>query len=235
MKPERPIVLALVVLGVMVLFILVDTTPPPLPPVMILPPGALSVKSGRVPDRWIPAKWTWLHRACQFVLGRPRQVESQVLFLETSDTVASIIAENSLGRPQAEGHGVAAWIVPESIMQRLEGVHLLDGAARMSTPRVTTADRSLASVMTSGSAGGYTADLFSCLEKETVDLSTWLIVTSAGQTNFVAAVRAQIPYRQALFVLDMRQPESTSNRLEIMIKADECDAAGNIVQRKPGK
>jgi hypothetical protein len=83
-------------------------------------------------------------------------------------------------------------------------------------------------------AGDYRAELFSRLEKETVDLSTRLIVTSAGQTNFLAAVRAQLLYGNALFLLDMRQPESAGNRIGILITADEYDAKGNKVQRKPG-
>jgi hypothetical protein len=77
-------------------------------------------------------------------------------------------------------------------------------------------------------------ELFLRLEKQIVDLSTRLIFVSAGQTNLVAAVRAQLPYDKALFVLDVRQPQSGSNRLEIAITADEYDAKGNRVRGKTG-
>jgi hypothetical protein len=225
---KRFFALALVLLGATLLFLIFDK-PPDLPAVMFLPPGPLAVKSGRVPDRWIPATWGWLHRTCQFFLGAPRQVGFKVQFMETSDTVASIVAQNSLGQPQAESNSVAVWIMPEKSIPK--GI-----ATFVSAARVITADQIEAKVLVSDGVAGHSADLFARLEKETVDLSTRLLVTdSAGQTNFVAAVRAQISYGQALLVLDVRHPESAANRLECVITADEYDAKGNIVQRKAGK
>src|SRR5580700_10250467 len=104
MKRKRLIVLALALLGGTLLCFLIDK-PPVLPAVTILPPGPLVVKSGRVPDRWIPAKWGWLHRVCQFFLGAPKQIGFNVQCIETSGTVASIVALNSLGQPQAQSNG----------------------------------------------------------------------------------------------------------------------------------
>ena len=75
------------------------------------------------------------------------------------------------------------------------------------------------------------AECFARLEKETIDLSTRLTVYSRAQTKFVVAMRAQIPYGKALFVVDSRHPELVTNRTAIWIKADEVDAKGNIVQR----
>jgi hypothetical protein len=225
MKPKRLIALALVLLGGALLLVNFDR-PPALPAVMILPPGPLVVQSGRVPDRWIPAKWGWLHRACQFVFGPPRQVGFKIQFIENFGKVVSIVAQNSLSQPQAESNGLAVWILPESMLQRPNAA-----ATILSAPRVITADRSQASVGIYGIAG-YRADLFPRLEKETVDLSSRLTITSAGQTNIVAALRAQLPYGQGLLVLDVRQPESAARRMEFVIMADEYDAKGNKLHGK---
>jgi len=212
----------------MVIFVLLDSTPA-LPAARILPATPLVVKTGRVPDRWIPAKWTWLRRACQFVLGDPRQVGFDIQFIEASETVASIIAENSLGHPLAESDGLAVWILPGETLRPSKGASTIRSA-----PRITTADGMQASVIVSSGADFDTADLFARLAKGTVDLSTRLIVVSAGQTNFVGAARAYLPYNKALFLLDMRQPESASNRMEFLITADEYDATGNKVHGKVG-
>jgi hypothetical protein len=79
----------------------------------------------------------------------------------------------------------------------------------------------------------YRAEFFPYLEKETIDLSARLIVTATAQSNFVAAVRAQLPYGRAVFVLDVRQPESATNRIEFLITAYEFEAKGNIVSHRP--
>jgi hypothetical protein len=220
------IALILVLLAGILLVVFLDRLPA-LPAVTILPSTPLVVKSGRVPDRWIPAQWTWLARACRFVLGAPRQVGYAIQFIEASETVDSIVAQNSLGQPQAESHGLAVWILPGETLQKPKGL-----ATTMSAPRILTTDRMEARVMVGSTTDSYSADLFARLEKKTVDLSTGLIVTSAGQTNFVAAVRAQLPYGQALFLLDVRQPASASNRLEFLITAEEYDAKGNKVHGK---
>jgi hypothetical protein len=218
-----PIVLILALLSGILLFVVFDR-PPALPPVIILPPTPLAVKSGRLPERWIPTKWIWLFRACQFVLGPPRQVGFNIECIEASETVASIVAQNSLASPQAQSNGVAFWMLPDGTLRQPRSV-----ATIMSRIRVSTSDQGEASVV----SGDYRADLFARLEKETVDLSTRLIVSSAGQTNFVAAVRAQLPYGNALLVLDVRQAESATNRFEFLITADEYDAKGNKISPRP--
>jgi hypothetical protein len=218
-----PIVLILVLLFGMVLFVFLDN-PPALPAVMILPPTPLAVKTGRVPDRWIPAKWTLLQRACLFVLGAPQQVGFDVQFIEASETVDSIVAQNSLGQPQAQTNGLAVWILPGETLTPPRGASTV-----RSDPRIITVDGMQAVVMSTSATDMYRVDFFPRLEKGTVDLSTRLIVASAAQTNFVAAVRAQLPYGKALFLLDVRQPASASNRLEFLITADEYDAKGNRV------
>jgi hypothetical protein len=217
------IALILALLAGMTLFVFLDR-PPALPAVTILPSTPLVVKSGRVPDRWIPANWTLLQRACQFVLGAPRQAVFDVQFIETSESAASIIAENSLGQPLAESNGLAVWVLRGTTLQQSKGASTI-----RSMPRITTADAMQASVMSGSTTDNYRADLFGRLEKGAIDLSTRLIVSSAAQTNFAGAVRAQLPYNKALFLLDMRQPASASNRMEFLLTADECDAAGNRI------
>jgi hypothetical protein len=217
------IVLVLALLGGMLLVVCLDR-PPALPAVIILSPAPLAVKSGRVPDRWIPANWTWLQRACRFVLGAPKQIGYDIQFIEASETVDSILAQNSLGQPQAQSNGLAVWILPVETMQQPKGA-----STTLCAPRVLTADRMEARLMFGSTTDSYSADMFAHLQKETFDLSTDLIVTSAGQTNFVAAMRAQLPFANALFILDVRQPASATNRLEILITADEYDATGNKV------
>jgi len=228
MKRKRLVLLALAVSGGLFLFFILET-PPVLPAVMILPPGPLVVKCGRVPDRWIPARWGWLHRACWFVLGYPSQVTCKLQFVESSGNVASIVARNSLGQPQAESNGVAIWFLPDGKLGPPQDARQILGAARINSEVQQMARGAVVK-----RAARYSAELFSRLEKETVDLSTRLVVTANGQTNFVASLRGQLPYGQALFVLDVRQPDLATNRMEFMITVDEIDPAGNIVQRKPG-
>jgi hypothetical protein len=219
MNRKWVIVLILALLAGIILLVCLDR-PPALPAVTILPATPLVVKSGRVPDRWIPAKWTWLQKACRFVLGAPRQAGFDIHFIQDSETVAAILAENSLGPPQTESNGLAVWILPGETMQQPKGASFI-----ISAPRILTTDRTKAMVM----SGRYSTELFPQLKKGTVDLTTRLIVSSGAQTNFVGAVRAQLPYGHALFLLDVRQPESASNRQEFLITADEYDAKGNKV------
>jgi len=229
MKRKRLIILVLLLLSGVLLFVIFDK-PPALASVMFLPPGPLAVKNDLNPYRLIPVKWAWLQRICLFFWGRTRVITRSFRFMESSETVASIVARNSLGQAQAESNGLAVWIVPEAFLERPKGAATIGSA-----PRVTTCEGMQAQVMTTDNVMAYSADLFSRLGKETVDLSTRLVVTSAAQTNFVAAVRAQIPQRHALFVLDVRHPESPTNRMAFLITADEVDAAGNIIPRKSGK
>jgi len=111
------------------LFVLLGK-PPALPEVMILPSTTLAVKSGRVPDRWIPANWVWLRWACRFGLGVPRRVGVQDVCGYDSNTVASILAQNSLGKPDAEGGGLALWILPGRTLQPPDGApyHAVSGS-----------------------------------------------------------------------------------------------------------
>jgi hypothetical protein len=224
---KRLVVLILVLLGGTLNFVILDRTPE-LPAVMILPPAPLAVKSGRVPDRWIPRNWDWLRRVCLFVFGQPRQVVFEIQFMEVSETVASVVAENSLGPPQAKRNGVAVWMLSAGTLQP-------PSAPRPSSPpraRISTSDRGQARLR----VGDYSADLYARLQEKTLDLSTCLIVASPTQSNFVATARAQLPYGQALFVLDVRQPELATNRFAFLVTAHEIDATGNMVHGKaPGK
>jgi hypothetical protein len=215
--------LILVLLGGILLLVVFDK-PPALPALMILPTTPLAVTSNRLPDRWIPAKWIWLQRVWLFVFGPPRQVQFNLQCISSSETVASIVSQNSLGLPQAESKGLAVWMIPDGTLRQRKGASTI-----MARPRVSTSDQGEARVI----FGDYSADLFARLEKETVDLSTRLIVYSSGQTNFVAAMRAQLPYGQTLFVLDVRQPEVATNRFEFLITADEYDAKGNKISPRP--
>jgi len=188
------------------------TNPPPLPPVIILPPTPLAVKSGRIPDRWIPAKWTWLHKACWRVFGSPRQVWCDIQFRNIDGTLASIIAQNSLGRPLAESNGVAAWILPARMRPRF-----------IRDFEIFTANETQAS----NHAFGCIAEVFPRLNEKTIDLSTRLIDSS----EIVAAVRAQVPYGKELLVLDIRVPELFTNRDAIWIRIYDVDAKGHIVRQ----
>jgi len=47
----------ILLLLVAALLVVILDRPPALPTVMILPPSPLAVKTGRVPDWWIPVKW----------------------------------------------------------------------------------------------------------------------------------------------------------------------------------
>jgi hypothetical protein len=229
MKRKRLIGLVLALLGGTLLLIFIVDKPPALPAVMILPSGPLALKSGRVPDRWIPAIWVLLHRACEFFLGPPRQVGIAVQRIETSETVASVVARLSLGQPQAQSNGVSVWILPESTLVAPKGAATITSMAR-----ITVAEQQNAGVRMIDKAASYSADFFSRLERETIDLSSRLIVTANGQTNFLAGLRAQLPYGHALLVLDVRHPESPTNRMEFVITADEYDAKGNKVRGKTG-
>lgn len=92
---------------------------------------------------------------------------------------------------------------------------------------IITGDRTAADVM----SGDYIAQVFSKLNETTIDLSARFIALSASQTNFITAVRAQIPYGKALFVLDSRQPNAATNRIAFWVEPNEIDAKGNRVQR----
>jgi hypothetical protein len=219
-------VLILVLLGGIVVLVIIDSSPT-LPAVMILPPGPLVVKSGRVPDRWVPPKWIWLRKACLFVLGQARQVGFELECIEAHATVAAILAQNSLGPPQAESNGVAVWMLADRKLRAPK-----DPATTITLARVSTSDQGQATV----GFGDYQADLCARLERNTLDLSTRLIAASAKTTNFVAAARVQIPYGQTLFVLDVRQAELETNRFAFLITADEYDNKGNKIHgSKSGK
>ncbi len=80
-------------------------------------------------------------------------------------------------------------------------------------------------------SGSYVANVFAEFRKGTTDLSTRAFITLGTQTNFNAAVRAQLHDSEALFILDARQPNKVTNRVGIWIEASEIDATGNRVQR----
>ena len=215
-----------VLLGGMILFAVFEKAPV-LPTVLVLPSAPLAVKSGRVPDRWIPANWAWLQRACRFLFGPPRRVGYTVSFIVNSEAVDSIVNPNSLGQPLAQSNDLAIWIVPDNLLQRTWSTAALV-ATSIGQPIIDNAEWLSNFRHWSGDNGaGYSATLYSRLEKETADLWVRLAVTSWGQTNCIAAVRAQLPYGKALFILGARQPESESNRFGFLITADESDAKRN--------
>ena len=123
------IALTLVLLGGTLIFEFFGA-PPAIQEVMFLSPSQLPLHGGRVPDRWIPLEWDWLRRTCRFVLGAPRRVGFEMQRTEESNTVASILAQNSLGKPEAEGNGLALWILPSRTLQHPNGPpdHSLSGS-----------------------------------------------------------------------------------------------------------
>jgi hypothetical protein len=214
------IALTLGLLGGIILMVLF-ATPPAVPEVMILPPSQLPKYSGRVPDRWIPLKWDWLRRTCRFLLGAPRRVGLEAARTYDSNTVASVLASNGLGKPVAEGNGMALWILPGRTLQHPDGppTHSLSGGV--------TADNRLRSKLT---IGGYSVNFFERLDKEMADLWISVAYDSASATNFALAVRVQLPLDKALLLLDVRHPEAKFNRTEILITADDYDAKGNKIR-----
>jgi hypothetical protein len=219
----------LVLLGGITLLVVLLSLPAP-PAVIILPPTPLVVKSGRVPDRWIPAGWTWLHRACQFVFGPLKQVDMRTQIIQVSETANSIIALNSLGQPQAESNGLAVWILPDGASTKPKGDTKI-----LAMPRMTTSDGMAGSLGVGTTTGGFSVELFPQLHGKSVDLSVRLTSKLEGQTNFLAAMRAHLPYGQTLVVLDVRQPALKTNRYEFLIVVDEIDAKGNKVHQKAGR
>jgi hypothetical protein len=205
------------------LFVVYFDRPPALPPVMILPPGPLAAKSGRVPDRWIPPNWTWLQKACRFFRASPREISFNVKYGESSETVNSIVAQNSLGRPQVETNGFAVWILPDRPVKRTLTYSTIQ------VGRLINAYRGQESTAIASATGQCRVDLIACPEENTVDLSTRVVLVSESQTNLVAAVRAPLPWDHALFILDVRQPESATNRHAFWIECDEVDARGNRI------
>jgi hypothetical protein len=230
MNRKRIIALVFVLLGGMILSAVFDKAPV-LPAVLILPSAPLAVKNGRVPDRWIPANWTWLHRVSRFLFGPPKRVGYTVSFIVNSEAVDSIVNPKSLGQPLAQSNGLAIWIVPDNLLQRPWSTADLV-ATSIGQPNIDNAERLSNSRCRIGDGeDGYSETLYSRLGKETADLWSRLVVTSWSQTNCIAAVRSQLPYGRALFILGVRQPGSESNRFGFLITADEYDAKGNKVQR----
>jgi hypothetical protein len=140
-------------------------------------------------------------------------------FMQDSGTAASVIAKNSLGPPQAEGNGVAAWILPDKPLKAPKSD--ADGMGGFAQQHKHVRMRI---------HNGHSADLFiRPRSKGGADLSARVMVDSSMQTNFIAAVRAQLPYDKALFLLDVRQPESAGNRAEVLITTDEFVAKGSTM------
>jgi len=216
--------LVLVLLGV-ILLVGILGRPPALPPIIFLPPTSLPVKSGRIPDRWIPAKWTWLQQACLFVLGAPKQVRFDIRFFDTVGSLTSIVATNFPGPRLSESNGVASCILPTSVRQRLER-----DSDVLAGPAIVAAEHSAAGVGIGSASGSFVANVFADFRKETTDLSTRVIIPSGTPTHFVAAVRAQLHDGEALFILDARQPNAVTNRVGVWIEATEIDAKGSKVQ-----
>jgi len=184
-----------------------------------------------MPDRWIPKKWIWLQRVCLFVFGPPRQVSYYVYLRETSEAVASIGAQYSLGQPGANSNGLAVWILPNSLLPLLkDSKHTIENGC-------TAADQTETGTATAIGGDipfGYIVSFFARLGKGTIDLSTRLSGDFKGKETLFANVRAQLAYGQALLVLDDRHGHSPTHCLEIIITANEIDAKGNIVSRKGG-
>jgi hypothetical protein len=199
--------------------------PPALPEVMILPPTAFTMKDGRIPDRWIPAKWTWVQKACQRVLGTPRSFNYELSGCEHYETVGSFVALNSLGKPLAESNGVAVWVLPTRKIHRVivfrdttVGTPTSDGgySKRFSWNASIHARDRMNWRRQLGRNKEIRTDFFPLLHKETNDL--WIRLMT--RTNFVIAARVQLPYDCGLLLLDARQPELATDRAEIEIIAE---------------
>jgi hypothetical protein len=200
----------LVLLGGIFLLVRFDR-PPALPEVMILPPTAFTMQEGRIPDRWIPAKWTWLQQKCRLVFGPPKWDVFDIQCPEITNTAAFIIDRNSLGRPDAEGGGMALWILSYWKLIRLD-LH----APRSMGTALYAKDRMKATTQL-GWRGDIRADFFLGRDTGTDDLSIRL----ATPTNSGITVRVQLHRDKALFFMDVRRPELATNRTAIEIWARE--------------
>jgi hypothetical protein len=211
--------IAVLLIGILAAIFL--ESPPPPPPLVMLPSASWPVKTGRIPDRWIPPKWTWLQKLCSRIRGKSRQVTLDVELIEVSEPVKSVVDKNKLGQPQLESDGVAAWIVSaEKPMQ-------FDGSATISKPRVTMADRMQAAMFVGSTTNSSKVEVYVRLKRDSSDLWTRVTFSDGTQTNFLAAVRAQVPWNDALFVIDDREPAAATNRRAFWISPFEVDAAGN--------
>ena len=204
------IALSLVLLAGTFLFVFFYK-PPALPEVMILPPTAFTIQEGRIPDRWIPAKWTWLQRACRSVFGPPKSVIFNIYCHQIANTAAFFIDRNTLGKPDAEGGGMALWILRVWKLDRL----VYGGRYGMSTS--LSADDRMKSTMLLGWRAEIRTDFFPRLDKETNDLS----IRITPPSNFGIAVRVQIPHGSGLLFVDVGQPDFATSGTAIEITERE--------------
>ena len=221
---KRLLIIAALVLLVIAVVVLPRHPAPP--DVVLLPPVPLVDTQGRIPERWIPARWTWLHRTCRLFFGAPRQMELDITIIDVTNTVARIIADGNLGQPLARSNGVAAWLKPDDTPPRT-----LVFSTSMSA-KIQTADRTEATMIMLGNQGNYKEDIFPRLNATNIDLSLLCIISSGMATNFAAAARAQLPYGHGLLLVDDKTPELSTNRTELLITAYETDDKGNRISRK---
>jgi len=199
-------------------FLAFKQSPAP-PTIVISQQGPLPPLPGRFPERYIPAKWTWLRRLSARVFGPMRQITFGIEYSEADESVASLRLENVLGPPLAETNGVAVWLFPKE--GALHGIRHSGSITSVSAPRITTADRMQSAIMISSNT---IIGMSPRMKKDTVDLWTRL---SLG--NFHALVRAQVPYDAAFLIVDDRLPDAATNRAEVVIVASEINATGNKV------
>jgi hypothetical protein len=208
------IALSFVLLGGMLLFVLFEK-PPALPKVMVLPPRPFTMPDGDIPFRWIPAEWTQVRRLCRYAFKEPQQIIFDINCPDVTNTPASIIARNSLGKPLAETNGWAVWIISPWTFN-----HFLYAPGSRSFHAMQTAHYTrnrMKSTLMLGWGGDIRADFFPRLKKDGDDL----LICLMAPTHFDIALRVQLHHDDTLFLMDVRQPELVTNRTEIEIRVRE--------------
>jgi len=190
----------------------------PEPPSVLLLPEMVSLKYNPLPDRWIPAKWGWLWRMRDFLLGKRLPVSINAQFVRLSD---SALQTWQRPVPALATHNLQIWILDATHLAGLQKL-LSATAVLLASPNSVTANGIQArlfvgkSVPINGgfSDAGLSIDVLPRVQKHRTDLALIMKLTEAAvaddatkggllvvQTNLMTAIRAQIPIGNGLFIV----------------------------------
>ena len=228
-------ILALALVCAGAIFLSIDMAPAP-PPIVVLPSSYVIPKSpGPWPDRWIPRKAGWLWRIRYALFGRAKTVGLDNRYFRDTGSIESIAAKFSLGPPQTQSNGVSVWLLPESRFASLSTSTNHIGSMRVSTGDLMQS----AGFVIEPHARSFAAYSLPRLKESGLDMIVDYVAGSTptngsaggmlAQTNYAAAVRAQIPWNTALFLLDARNPDSNAERFGVLLVTGEYDAKGNKI------
>ncbi len=197
------------------------------PAVEIEAPTPLTMRSGRFPERWIPSshRLIWLRWLSLKVLGPPPEVKLEMKMIEQTNTMAGLIAEGALGPPLARSHGVAVWLLAGTDPPRTS---ISSTTVRSS---ITMEDRGEAAMNYVAGQTTVAEEIFPRRFGDGVEVWERFVCQSGGTTNFVARIRARLPYGHSAFVVDDRAPEAKTNRIGFLLYPDEADDNGHSLRR----